>query len=112
MKKILYFISDHGLGHLARSIAIMREFDNEAEFFIRNSNISFIEQSLPNVKTFVGKTDQGPILADNGISIDLKHSKSAIDDWYKNLNVNAKSEEDIIIEEEDKKDIQILEVQI
>ena len=96
MKKILYFVSDHGLGHLTRSIAIMREFDNEAEFFIRNSNISFIEQSLPNVKTFVGKTDQGPILDDNGISIDWKHSKSAIDDWYKNLALNAKNEEDII----------------
>ena len=97
MKKILYFISDHGLGHLARSIAIMREFDNEVEFFIRNSNISFIEQSLPNVKTFVGKTDQGPILQDNGISIDWEKSKFLIDNWYSELNYNSEKEEEIIL---------------
>lgn len=96
MKKILYFISDHGLGHLARSIAIIREFKKEAEFFIRNSNINFIEQSLPNVKTFVGKTDQGPIIEDNGISIDWKQSKFAIENWYSEINSNIKNEEEII----------------
>ena len=74
----------------------MREFDNEAEFFIRNSNTDFIEQSLPNVKTFVGKTDQGPILQDNGVSIDWERSKFLIDNWYNELNYNSEKEEEII----------------
>jgi len=96
MKKILYFISDHGLGHLTRSIAIMREFNNDVEFIIRNSNSKFIEQSLPNTKIFVGKTDQGPIIKNNGISIDWKKSELAIENWYSQINSNSKNEEKII----------------
>lgn len=96
MKKILYFISDHGLGHLTRSISIIREFKNEVEFIIRNSNIDFIKQSLPYTKTFVGKTDQGPIIDDNGISIDWNHSKFTIENWYKKINLNIKNEEKTI----------------
>ena len=42
MKKILYYVTDHGLGHLTRSISIIREFDENVEFIIRNSNEKFI----------------------------------------------------------------------
>ena len=88
MKKILYFISDHGLGHLTRSIAIMREFENKVEFFIRNSNTEFIDKSLDNAKIFSGKTDQGTIHSNNGISIDWEKSKAAIDTLYNEFDSN------------------------
>jgi uncharacterized protein (TIGR00661 family) len=96
MKKILYFVSDHGLGHLTRSIAIMREFTDEAEFVIRNSNTRFIEKSLPNVKAISGKTDQGTLSQNNGISIDWEKSKIAIDTWYDEFDSTILKEQDII----------------
>ena len=96
MKKILYFISDHGLGHLTRSIAIMREFENKVEFFIRNSNTEFIDKSLDNAKIFSGKTDQGTIHSNNGISIDWEKSKAAIDTWYNEFDSNLIKEQEII----------------
>ena len=96
MKKILYFVSDHGLGHLSRSIAIMREFHDEVEFVIRNSNTQFIEKSLPNVKIIPGKTDQGTLSQNNGISIDWEKSKSAIDIWYNQFNSTIIKEQEII----------------
>tara|TARA_B100000029_G_scaffold133968_1_gene128116 strand:- start:15890 stop:16897 length:1008 start_codon:yes stop_codon:yes gene_type:complete len=96
MKKILYYVSDHGLGHLTRSIAIMREFKDEAEFVIRNSNTYFIEESLPNVKIIPGKTDQGTLSQNNGISIDWEKSKIAIDDWYNEFDSTLTKEQELI----------------
>tara|TARA_B110001454_G_scaffold44824_1_gene43839 strand:+ start:8110 stop:9117 length:1008 start_codon:yes stop_codon:yes gene_type:complete len=96
MKKILYFVSDHGLGHLTRSIAIMREFSDEAEFVIRNSNTQFIEESLPNAKAISGKTDQGTLSQNNGISIDWEKSKIAIDTWYDEFDSTLIKEQEII----------------
>ena len=72
MKTILYYISEHGLGHLTRSIAIIREIDNETNIFIRNSNTAFLKQSLPKIPILDGKTDQGTVIAENSISIDWK----------------------------------------
>ena len=96
MKKILYFVSDHGLGHLTRSIAIMREFEDEVEFVVRNSNTHFIEKSLPNTKTISGKTDQGTLSQNNGISIDWEKSKTAIDTWYNEFDSTLIKEQEII----------------
>ncbi len=96
MKKILYYVSDHGLGHLTRSIAIMREFQDEVEFVIRNSNTRFIQKSLPNAKIISGKTDQGTLSHNNGISIDWEKSKTAIDTWYDEFNATLIKEQEII----------------
>ena len=59
MKKILYYITDHGLGHATRSVAIIRELQKiGVEVIIRNSNakqllktqICSIRESLVDLK--------------------------------------------------------------
>ena len=96
MKKILYYISEHGLGHLTRSVALIRELQNETEIMIRNSNESFLKKSLPSISTFSGQTDQGPIISDNSVSIDWKKTLLSINDWYSNFNYNLKQESALI----------------
>ena len=92
MKTILYYISEHGLGHLTRSIAIIREIDNETNIFIRNSNTAFLKQSLPKIPILDGKTDQGTVIAENSISIDWKKTEFAIKDWYSTFHINTEKE--------------------
>ena len=59
MKKILFYVSEHGLGHLTRSIALIRELEKEAQIMIRNSNESFLKKAVPSIPTFSGKTHRG-----------------------------------------------------
>ena len=92
MKKILYYVSEHGLGHLTRSVGLIRELQNETEIMIRNSNESFLKKSLPSISTFSGKTDQGPIISENAVSIDWKKTLSSINDWYSNFTYNLEKE--------------------
>ena len=96
MKKILYYVSEHGLGHLTRSIALIRELENESQIMIRNSNESFLKKSVPSIPTFSGKTDQGPIISENSISIDWKKTFNSVTDWYSNFNSNVETEYNFI----------------
>jgi len=77
MKKILYYITDHGRGHTTRSIAIIRELQKyNVEVIVRNSNaIPTLRKSLPKIKIISGITDVGPVIQNNGISIDIKKVK-------------------------------------
>ena len=72
MKKILYYVSDHGKGHTTRSIAIIQEIlKADVEVTIRNTNsIEFFKSSLPDVKIVPGKTDVGSSIKKDGFSID------------------------------------------
>lgn len=92
MKKILYYVSEHGLGHLTRSIALIRELQNETKIMIRNSNESFLKKSLPLIPIFTGKTDQGPIISKNFVSIDWKKTHTSISNWYSNFSSNLEKE--------------------
>jgi len=98
MKKILYYITDHGLGHATRSVAIIRELQKLGfEVIIRNSNAKqFLEQSIPQTKIIEGKTDVGPIIQNNGISIDTKKSIISIDDWINSIELIIEKEIKII----------------
>jgi len=98
MKKILYYITDHGLGHATRSVAIIRELQKiGVEVIIRNSNAKqFLEQSVPQIKIIEGKTDVGPLLQNNGISIDTEKSKRSINDWINSIELIAENEIKII----------------
>ena len=48
MKKILYYVTDHGKGHATRSIAIIQEIlKRNIEVTVRNTNaIEFFKQTL------------------------------------------------------------------
>ena len=96
MKKILFYVSEHGLGHLTRSIALIRELEKEAQIMIRNSNESFLKKAVPSIPAFSGKTDQGPIISENSISIDWKKTFNSITDWYSNFNSNVENEYNFI----------------
>jgi len=91
MKKILYYVTDHGKGHATRSIAIIQEIlKHNIEVVVRNTNaIKFFKQSLPDVKTIVGKTDVGSSIKKDGFSIDknetIKNQINWIHDFEKNL---------------------------
>ena len=91
MKKILYYVTDHGKGHATRTIAIIQEIlKHNIEVVVRNTNaIKFFEQSLPDVKTIVGKTDVGSSIKKDGFSIDknetIKNQINWIHDFEKNL---------------------------
>ena len=97
MKKIIYYITDHGKGHATRSIAIIRELQKDYEVIVRNSNSEdLIKQSLQNIKLISGKTDQGSIIKNNGISIDKVKTKNKIEKWIYQFEKNSIKESRLI----------------
>jgi uncharacterized protein (TIGR00661 family) len=98
MKKVLYYITDHGRGHTTRSIAIIKELQkNNIDIVIRNSNSeNLLKNSLGDIQILSGITDIGPKIKSDGYSIDKIHSKSIIHNWIKDLKKTAKNENKII----------------
>lgn len=94
MKKIIYYITDHGMGHATRSIAIIRKLQELGiEVIVRNSNsTNIIKKSLPNTEIITGLTDVGPIIESNGISINQKQSEKKIVNWLENMDKYVKEE--------------------
>lgn len=87
MKKILYYITDHGRGHATRSVAIIRKLESLGfEIIIRNSNVvDFLTKSLPKTQIISGQTDIGPEINDDGISIKQNDSVEKIGSWIQNV---------------------------
>lgn len=83
MKKIIYYITDHGRGHATRSIAIIRELKKlNVDIIIRNSNsFQLLKKSLPKTQIIDGITDVGLSITDDGISIDENKSIQSITKW-------------------------------
>lgn len=98
MKKILYYVTDHGRGHATRSIAVIRELQKLGiEVIVRNSNlVDFFIKSLPNITVVSGITDVGPVIKKDGISIDDKRTTIEVGKWINQLNHSAKLEIDKI----------------
>ncbi len=98
MKKLIYYITDHGRGHATRSVAIIRELQKlNIEIIIRNSNANnFLQNSLPDIKIIPGLTDIGPDIKSNGISIDKQKTEITINNWIDRLNKISKAESEII----------------
>lgn len=94
MKKIVYYITDHGRGHSTRSVALIRALQKlNMDITIRNSNnIQFLQQSLDNVPIISGTTDVGPLIQKDGISIDNENSKTIVHDWVSKLENTANLE--------------------
>lgn len=88
MKKIIYYVTDHGFGHTTRTIAIVRELQKFGiKIIIRNSNnFQFIKKALPHIYVKKGTTDTGPIINRDGISINRKKSKPQIEQWIEKLD--------------------------
>lgn len=98
MKKIIYYITDHGKGHATRSVAIIRKLQElNVKVVIRNSNATdFLRKSLPNTTIISGTTDVGTSIKDNGISIDKTMTKRNMKRWIQKLNDYADIESKLI----------------
>lgn len=98
MKKIVYYISDHGRGHASRSVAIIRELHKlQIEVIIRNSNsIDFLNSSLSTSSIVSGTTDVGPIIRNDGISIDIEKSIPKLHGWINELDKHANHEKEFL----------------
>lgn len=98
MKTIFYYITDHGKGHATRSIAVIRELIKQnIKVVIRNSNSKFfLKKSLPEILILDGITDVGPIIKNDGISINEKKSIGKISKWINDLDKNCKYEVELI----------------
>lgn len=82
------------MGHSTRSIALIRKLiKNNIEIIVRNSNnITLLQKSLPGIKIIDGITDVGPIIKNDGISLDSEKSKRKIESWIENIPNTAKNE--------------------
>ena len=99
MKKIVYYITDHGKGHATRSVAIIRELQKLGiDVIVRNSNCKeLIQNSIPGINIISSRTDVGLVVKKDGISVDKDKSKYEMNDWIQSLNKNARKEKERII---------------
>jgi hypothetical protein len=96
LKKLIYYITDHGRGHATRSVAIIRKLQIYGiQVIIRNSNVvDFLQKSLPGIEIKKGITDIGPVLNSDGISINHDESIKKISNWINNIyNISAEEVE-------------------
>lgn len=85
-KSIVYYISDHGLGHATRSLAIIKALykeENDLRISIRTSrNANFMKNALvnKNILIYEDKNDFGLIEGDP-LSINSIETKKAFEEW-------------------------------
>ncbi|KAF6245788.1 glycosyltransferase family protein [Nitrosopumilus sp. b2] len=85
MKRIVVYVSDHGYGHAARAISLLREFKSDNyEIIIKNSNaFNFLKKSLPETRVINWKTDVGPI-TNISKKTDSENTFKFYSNWIKN----------------------------
>jgi predicted glycosyltransferase len=85
------------LGHITRSVAVIRELQKfGVDVIIRNSNVDYLNSSLPATKIIPGITDVGPIIKDNGISIDEDKTVERLGTWIESLHLISSNESELI----------------
>ncbi len=96
--KILYYITDHGLGHASRSVALIRELKSRAEVVIRNDDqYRFLARSLPDVTILSGRTDFAPVMGkDNNMLIDDAKTRTSISEWIESMPHTVEKEFEIV----------------
>jgi uncharacterized protein (TIGR00661 family) len=85
--KILYYITDHGLGHSTRSVAIIKELIKHSDVIIRsNDSFQLLRKSLPQTKILHGSTDFTPIMdSNNSMKFDKKKTTKSMLSWIENI---------------------------
>ena len=94
MKKIVIYVSDHGYGHAARTIGLVRQLKQyNHEIIIKNSNAYlFLKSHLPEYKIIKTKTDVGPITDVFSDHPDYEKTFSLYYNWIKNETKWIKNE--------------------
>ena len=86
MKKIVIYVSDHGFGHAARTIALVRQLKKyNYEIIVKNSNAyNFLKLQLPEYDIIKTQTDVGPITNIFSNSPDYEKTFSLYNNWINN----------------------------
>jgi UDP:flavonoid glycosyltransferase YjiC (YdhE family) len=86
LKKIVIYVSDHGFGHAARTIALVRQLKKyNYEIIVKNSNAyNFLKSQLPEYKIIKTQTDVGPLTNIFSNSPDYEKTFSLYNNWIDN----------------------------
>ena len=86
MKRVVIYISDHGFGHAARTIGLVRQLKQQNyEIIIKNSNAyNFLKFHLPLHKIIKFKTDVGPVSNIFSEHPDYEKTFSLYNNWINN----------------------------
>jgi len=97
--KIVYYVTDHGLGHATRTVAIIRELKKRCVDVVIRSNdpFHFFKKSLPDVKIIYGSTDFIPVMQKNNSMrfADVKTKKKLLK-WITNLPLTLTIESQLL----------------
>ncbi len=92
-------MTDHGLGHASRTVAIIRELEKKNVNVIIRSNdpFEFLKKSLHEVKIIKGQTDFEPIMRkDNGMLFNKSKTRKNLLMWIKKMPSFIQKESTII----------------
>ncbi|MFW6306185.1 MAG: glycosyltransferase family protein, partial [Bacillota bacterium] len=87
MKKIVYYISDHGYGHASRGIALLRELaeDNDIHIIVKTGRpLDFIRESLQsynNIEYIYSENDAGLLLKKDSLEVDKQGLQQRVTKW-------------------------------
>jgi len=86
--KIVYYVTDHGLGHASRAIALIKEFKKKNIVVVVRSNdpLGILKKSLSDVQIISGSTDFKPVMQKNNpMRFSDIQTKKKLLDWIANL---------------------------
>lgn len=86
--KIIYYVTDHGLGHATRTVAIIKEFKKRnVDIVLRSDDqLEFFKKSLSDIKIIHGPTDFMPIMQkNNSMRFSTIKTKKNLISWIHNL---------------------------
>jgi uncharacterized protein (TIGR00661 family) len=92
MNKICYYVSDHGWGHAARSIAVIRDLltrDPNIEVIVKvDYALEFMRKSLPSERVNFERyhNDFGFFLKEGSLQVDRERTRRAIPQWLSEWN--------------------------
>ncbi len=96
--KTLYYVTDHGLGHSTRTVAIVRELLRYSDVIIRNNDsYQLLRKSLPDTKIILGPVDFSPVMdLKNSMKFDKKKTTEAMLSWIKKMPVLVQNESKLV----------------
>ena len=96
--KTLYYVTDHGLGHSTRTVAIIRELQKYSDVIIRgNDSFQLLRKSLPDTKIILGPADFYPVMdLKNSMKFDKQKTSEAILSWIKKMPVLVQNESKLV----------------
>ena len=97
--KILYYVTDHGLGHASRTVAIIRELKKKKiQITVRsNDPFGFLKISLPEIEIISGQTDFQPVMSKkNDMIFNEPKTRTNLSNWINQMPALIKKESVII----------------